>query len=55
MKAINKGKRSTAGAAGQQAEMSTEEKMRRFAAVVEVLETVIERSIRKKYGLPLNG
>ena len=51
----NRGERITAVAAGQQAEMSTEEKMRRLAAAVAVLETVIERSIREKYGLPLNG
>lgn len=51
MKTISKGKSSTAGVAGQQAEMSRDEKMRRLAAVVEVLETVIERAIRARFGI----
>ena len=51
----NRGERITAGASGQQAEMSHSEKMYRFAVNVEVLETVIERAIRAKYGLPVIG
>lgn len=52
METINKGKRSTAGTAGQQAEMSLEEKKRKLAGAVEVLETVIERAIRARFGIP---
>jgi hypothetical protein len=52
METINKGKRSTAGGGGQQAEMSREEKMLRLAVAAEVLETVIERAIRARFGMP---
>jgi hypothetical protein len=52
METINKGKRSTDQAAGQQAEMSLEEKKRKFSCAVEILETAIERAIRARFGIP---
>lgn len=39
-------------AAGQAAEMSPEERARRLAAAVEILESVIERAIRARFGIP---
>lgn len=47
-----RGKRITAEPSGQQAEMSCELKALRIATAIEQLELIIERTIRRHYGIP---